>query len=505
MKKGEITKLPIEFYNRSFVFRKVKNLDNLSLSLNYFVQAFSAIFSDQINKILISPSGDLIQQNTFNSFVEFFTSFYQTLFFDKYSSVPLEIDEYVYNHEKYDVLFKISLNKKLDYLVIDILSFKNHKLTKELLKKIKETYELLNDMHFDTNKTNLVSLSLDKYLNYFASSNSTTGDFKKLKERYKSVLAFNFKTNTQKSLVSKMLKFYKNDYKIVPFAYNGFWRKIWFNLFSDLKKNKKHVHAIFNWQKNNTFQTWFKINNKFELIESSDLALIYLNFFFEELKRSHEDLSEKYVVISHDSNYKLLKFLKQFKIKYYYFDEENHHSNINNPNCLFVYINNYFLSNTMSFKVFNNSYFLLCLIWMFNNYRNRNNLLTFKYKQLEDNFGITKTKIVEKAYQIDKLDNLIKAATKFINLKHKHNLINKINVFNDYEDKKLFLFKLLTSKNHAVILSYDFLKKKLVIQYQLCKQYEYESRNIILDFLLLKLEVRKILRISKKILKNSAQ
>ncbi|UUM19174.1 hypothetical protein [Mycoplasma sp. 1018B] len=88
---------------------------------------------------------------------------------------------------------------------------------------------------------------------------------------------------------------------------------------------------------------------------------------------------------------RIIKLLNHYHVNYYY----DKHSNINFSNLLFSYDNKKVNSFPATVKYDNIFYFYLCLIWMLNIYKNRNNLLLFKYKQVINLYGIYKT-IVKK-------------------------------------------------------------------------------------------------------------
>ncbi|EGV00344.1 hypothetical protein MCSF7_01024 [Mycoplasmopsis columbina SF7] len=502
-----MTKIKLFQIDNFFVFKKIKSKKDLNFSLNIFAQALMKYFNFEKNQnLLISYQGNIIQQNLFNNFVEFFTNFSNVYIFNKNVSIPLNLDEYVLNNMNFDYLIKGSWHRNTQSLKIKIYSFK-HQIDFSNLNKVLNYYNKASYILNKSNRENLKFLNLNNIIKDYAKNGSGSTSFENLKERYKAITFLSLENYVLKNIVKEIFKYYKNNYHFTLYTFKTFVYKKIFNFLS--KKNQHRHHKIsFKLDSNDHLNVWFEINKKFIKFSSTDLVLLYLNFFFEEVKRNGISFDSKFVLISHESDYKLVELLKMYKIKYFYYSTQNL-DKLKDPNCWFAFVNNKFLANLSYAKTFDNFHFILCLMWMMNTYSNRNNLLNFKLKQLEELFGVSEHKITYQKINQNLLPFLIKSAKLMINKKSKLNIFDKINIFDAFEEDNLILFKFLSDSKNSLTLSYNYMTNKLKIDSQVCEQYDYESKNTFLNkikikiftFMLIK-KAKKLEKIAKKEIKK---
>lgn len=150
-------------------------------------------------------------------------------------------------------------------------------------------------------------------------------------------------------------------------------------------------------------------------------------------------------------------------MRYFYYNLDIIEELLNDENCLFIYLFEKINVNLRYLKIYNNYYFLICLVWMFNIYRNRNNLLLFKYNLFKENFG--------SIYVIKKYKKI-----EFVNL---NNLV--LIIENKYLESKLFnkivIFKFWCENNYVILKFYFDNSKNFVLIY-----YDFEKENIVFEY-----------------------
>ncbi|WP_051586202.1 MAG5620 family putative phospho-sugar mutase [Mycoplasmopsis lipofaciens] len=488
--------------NNTFVFKNNSKEPLSNYSFFLLAEAIDKIFlKNNYRKIMISHEGINFNKKIYDVIGYYLNEKkYLILNYESLLSTNLILDEKFYKSGYYDVLIKFIQKSK------NVLEMKIYSDNFELVNsnEILNYYNSLNIEYLpykDFISTNINCLS---YIENMSSKKDMLKPFANIKQRYKSKSFIACKDYFSSKLISDLLKNYNTDFKIPKKNKNYRWINFstsFFYRWSLIKQNYKNIF-YFDDLSNIKIALW--LNKKFTQMKFQDIVLIYLDFFFEELKRAKVDISEKFIVIPQNATYQVIDLVNQYKVKWFYYDEDKNNNKFNDPNCLFVFINNKVIANPRYSIQFNNYYFFICLIWMLNTYTNRNNLLNFKCKRINEVFG--KLKIKSKKYKFNKnlINPLIESAKEMINVIHNRNdnsktLLKNINIFNKWNDDKLILFKLITNKHHQLVFIYDDITSKLIVEFQLCYEYEFKSYNVFLDKLKLGYFVLKLLSKAKKI------
>ncbi|RMX35831.1 MAG5620 family putative phospho-sugar mutase [Mycoplasmopsis fermentans] len=469
--------------NDTFLF-KTNNKEKIELSsILRLLQAINKTILKSNSNILLSFEG----QEFYNENIQYFSSYFiknnhNVFKYHNNFSISLILDEYAYKKASYDFLIKFKNIKNDNYITIQIFDKNFEILTSENLQKIYDYYQLNKWQNKEIVIKDPKLVNEFELIDELASKEQILKAFVNVKQRYKTLSYFASDNKFSQSIGTELLNNYQNKY-ITNNKNISLLNLKWLTFFaasSWYRENK--IQNIFHFDINSNLNVCLRLNDKFKWLNSHELVLIYLDFFLEEIKRNGIDISNSYVVVPQNTTYQILELLKQYKVKYYFYDLKNINKQLKNESCLFAYIDNKFIANPRYSTEFNNYYFFICLIWMLNSYTNRNNLLSFKYNQLAERVG--KIKISKKSYKysFDKLENLIKYFS--LNYKRWFTAFNAYRVWNDH---KYMLFKLINNKKHQMIFYWDDVKGKLVIEYQMCCNFENISNTVWRDKLKLQI------------------
>ncbi|MEA4115615.1 hypothetical protein VBM87_02365 [Mycoplasma sp. 744] len=462
-------KINIRYVNNSFLINSLdeyslfNTLDKLSkLLINYFHDNKEIMISINLfNKKNI--------QNYVNNFVIFLSKYFQIYQLKNVFLIANELIYFTKEKNKYNNLIHIYYDSDNSLLIVEFDCQSNFKLENIYNDLISDTK--INNNFNNNLPSNIINLDFQTIVNDFLSSEIINNNFKNLKERYKAEIKLIVKNSKYKEIINNLTNNY--NAKINSFIHNR-------HFVND---------AIFIFEKNLNLSLSIRTNKKFLKLDKNTIILLYLNFLLEELKRNKFNLNNYSVCISNDADMRIIKLLNHYHVNYYY----DKHSNINFSNLLFSYDNKKVNSFPATVKYDNIFYFYLCLIWMLNIYKNRNNLLLFKYKQVINLYGIYKTivkKINLKNIDINifksKLINKLENYKKSIDFKS-YILINKL------ENYKFYLANIQTNENDNILLFYDYITNKINIKFNLCKEKKYQIFNWKLNYLKYKKIIKKII------------
>lgn len=452
------------------------------------------------SKILVTILGKTQHQyiRKLSAFLQ--TKKHQIYTYDKPVSSSLWIDELAFKTNELDYLIKIFIDSKNQNAYIKILDKNLQSINKHLLEKIVESYN--ENLVFKFDSTTAQSFNNIKYQTIVKSSTSKSGILKPfigIRQRYKSKTYLFHQNNLNSFEISKsLLTSYPSDFiaknkslsikKIKTLLY-----------FFEAYFAREKISSIIHQNEVDKIDIFLRINNKFQLINSNLLAMIYLDFYLEEYKRAHVDISKFNVLIPHSANNGVKELLSQYNVSWEYFDEATYKDLLKNPNYVFAYNENNFIANPKYSNEFNNHYFITCLIWMINSYLNRNNLLSFKHNRIIECFGQYKQVNFQHKIVVKNIDYLIEFTKEFVKNKPLKNIQNCSAILS-YEDSKFYLFKLSNLKNHEIIVYYDFAADKIKVITNLCYVYKFKPVFAFFDTFKAKVLTSKIFKLIKKFL-----
>ncbi|QSF13733.1 MAG5620 family putative phospho-sugar mutase [Mycoplasma sp. Mirounga ES2805-ORL] len=466
---------------RSIMLDSVDAKKDISFSLSILAQSISKVI-EPVEKILVSFQGDIIDEKYKLILFSALSKKGKIYEYSYYESIPLVVDEYLLKKEKYNTLLKIVYDKN-NFLEISIFD-SNMMLKKELFENVKEEYLSLNEYTVPTSlETEKINLS--EYIKELASTDEMLKAFKNLRHKYKTSSLFKIDDSIGNVLMKEAINNSKNNalfYKKNKFK-NPLNIKLLTKIFKTHFSNNLKVSNLFLIDKFDNINLSFLIDNKYKWLNSNELAALYLDFLLEELKRNKVDISGSFVILPQNAPLGLFELLKSYKIKQIFYDDNNFDEMIRKENCIFAYTDKSFYPNPIYSKVVNNYYFIFTIIWMLNAYKNRNNILTYKYKNHNEIFGKIITKHVNQKFNKSNLDLLIKyISNNYKNIKYSQ--FDLINVYKTWNNNKLVLLKLISNNKHQLIISFDPKNNQLHFEYQLCKEYQNTiSNNVFISYI----------------------
>lgn len=493
----------------SLVFKFAKHKKIANLSVQHLAQAIiENIKNNDTQKVLISHQGTEVKNDYFKNFNFIFldSKNFKVFNYENAFGVDNILNEIVYRKEHFDYSIHLVFAKKNKALEIQIRDNNFQLISNELINKIYSSYKnkILEFKTIHELKSNIIPIQ--KYIDLLASKDEILKAFANVKQRYKTSSLIYSDSTFSRELLSSLFTGYNNSFEVLNRRKISFLAtKITMKFFPRVYLEKKHIENIFYMGAYNDLHLALWIDRHFKWVEFQTLVLIYLDFLLEEIKRTNKDISQLFVVIPQNASFRIVELLKKYKVKTYFYNNNEIDKWLSDENCLFAYLDEQAIANPRYSKHFNNYYFAICLLWMFNTYANRNNLLSFKYNQLNDRLGKFKLK---KSYIKEDYKN-IETIIKYISNTHREysKVFQGINVYRSWNGHKYMLLKLLTDKKHQVILYWDDNKQKLVVEYQLCLEYEEKANNTFFDLIKMKLAIHKMLRKSKNFVasKNTTQ
>ncbi|WP_156935929.1 MAG5620 family putative phospho-sugar mutase [Mycoplasmopsis primatum] len=416
--------------------------------------------------------------------------------YDSTYSTDISLDLIALKKFNINYLIKIIVSKKNDSISIKIFNSQTNDYLDNLqLQQIYDSYQndsktTIDNMPFEPT---IEFLNLKNLIIEQASKNEILKDFVNVKPRYISNNIAITNDDYTTELLSELFRNYAANFLIKKDNLFSKINTLWYSIFRTDSSVRKGYQSIINIDAYSNLIVNLFLDLRLKKLNLNEIVLIYLDFLIEELKRSQTvNIKNLFVLVSPNVSYQLLDLLKQYGLKYYFYNHSNLTQKINDENCLFAYTFDQVNGNPRYSKQLNNFYFLICLVWMLNSYTNRNNLLSFKYNQLCENFG----KIQYKKQIIKFDDELIPDLVSLItNNYHQFKDFNQIKVFKFWTHDKYALLRLYsTKKRHAIIIYYDYTIASLVIEYQMCYQYNKETFPWRFDLFKYKLNLNKWLK-----------
>ncbi|QBF34913.1 hypothetical protein EG856_03285 [Mycoplasmopsis phocirhinis] len=488
--------------NNSLIFQHKSEKNPLSKqSLVLLSSAIDTVLKPQSN-ILISLEG--VSQNQYIKKIACFLQYqnHKIYEYDKHVSIPLMVDEFVLKNEAIDYLIKISISIQNQLIKIQIKDKNFDNLNSQTINEIKNIYQKKPFFNFDYNSRQFEQIEYKKYLDLLTSKEQILKPFLHIKQRYLSTHLLSYTMKTNADILEKLLinnesrKTFKTLRKPHSFKFLKFLA-----LFTKRRLLKQNIKNIFHIEANSQLKVGLLLNNKYRFLSSNFLALIYLDFYLEEYKRSKFDISQFKILIPYTANYAVKDLLNQYHIQWEYFDENTYKKYKNDRNFVFAYTENYFMPNPQYSLEFNNYYFFACLEWMLNSYVNRNNLLNYKYNKLIETFGIVKTKHEE--YKLQPKN--IKYIASFIRNLYSGKKDKEwalMEVIEKWDNGKYYLFRVETIKKHEILIYYDYYKNKICVDLKMCMVYQYRSNYSFLDHFKLQFKIWKITNMLRKYVKK---
>ncbi|WP_406616690.1 MAG5620 family putative phospho-sugar mutase [Mycoplasmopsis adleri] len=503
MKNKEIRQDDIILYcNNSLILKADKKMTISDFSIQLLCELFTKyIFNNKNQKLLVSYEGNSKYYPIINGFSFYLTKNNHLVYnYDSILGVDSSLDELVCRDLKLDYCVKVISNYQDNNISVKIYDANENKkkfISGEVLKKIAEEFKTLisdksNAIPYETTyKTELANLEL--FIQEQASKRELLRAFVNVRPRYKSknlIITNEFYSN---ELINNLLTNYESNFslkkadlktKLYLFSFKTFQHRNYFN---------NNYQSLIKIDEYGNLDVSCYINHKLVNMNLNEIILVYLDFLIEELKRGKSvNIKDLFVLIAPNTSYQIIELLKQYNVKYIYCNEKSYQNLINNKNCLFAYTYNKINANPRYSYLFNNYYFFIYLIWMLNTYVNRNNLLSFKYNKLKENFGNIIYKNSRKKFDHNLIPTLISA---LINNYKKSNIYDAINVFKFWVDDTYALLKLVnTSSKHATILSYDYVNEQLIIENQLCTEYNQSDVPYFMNFHKMKSFINKTIK-----------
>ncbi|UUD34929.1 hypothetical protein NPA07_03905 [Mycoplasmopsis caviae] len=441
------------------------------------MQAFNNSILNKHCNILLSYEGSSFDSDNFKYIASYFIQKGHIVFnYHNCLSTNLILDEFAYKKGKYDFLIKFNNIINNHYLEVKILDNNFELLNTQVQENIYNYYQNNSWENQEIKLNSPILINEFELIDELTSNEQMLKAFTNVKQRYKTLSYFAYDNDFSKRVGSELLnnyqcKFISNNKNI------SLSRLKWLSFFATRSLYyKQKIQNIFHFDNNSNLSVCLRLSEKFKWLNSHELVLIYLDFFLEEIKRNGIDITNSFVIVPQNTTFQILELLKQYKVKYYYYDPNGNSKLLKSENCLFAYIENKYIANPRFSNQFNNYYFFICLIWMLNSYTNRNNLLSFKHNQLSERVG--KVKIFKKSYkfQFDKIDNLLK----YFSLNYKRWFVT-YNAYKVWNDNKYMLFKLINNRKHQAIFYWDDIRERLVVEYQMCSHFEDISNSIWID------------------------
>ncbi|TQC54079.1 hypothetical protein E1I18_00540 [Mycoplasmopsis mucosicanis] len=460
-------------YNINLVFKPSSKKESINQQSLMLLASMINMHIKPNSKILISLEGYTEGQYISKISRLLRQQNHQIFEYDIAQSVALTLDEYVMKQNNIDYLIKISIVGKLNNVQINLYDANLHHFSSEIIEKIHTNYELNPLLDQSIAHQNNEYINLKSYQDELCSNNKILKAFVNIKQRYKSLFYLAHNNFNALEIAKTLLDNLKNDYRFNNKKSTLFWLKFKATFLRRLFL-RKEIFNLFYFDQNSQMHVGLNIKNKFKFFSNHELALLYLDFYFEEYLRAKFDISKFKVLLPYDSTLLLKNMLKQYNVHYEYFDENTQNSVLNDKSYIFAYDKNKFNGNPKFSSLLNNYYFFACLIWMLNSYTNRNNLLAYKYKKVQESFGKIKTNRFQFSVSVDQSDKLIQF-TNQLNRILKSRRIKEIEIINKWNDNNFYLANIYTHKNTQFSVFYDFINQKLNISLNFYIVYEHKS------------------------------
>ncbi|ADE19976.1 MAG5620 family putative phospho-sugar mutase [Mycoplasma crocodyli] len=254
-----------------------------------------------------------------------------------------------------------------------------------------------------------------------------------------------------------------------------------FNFLNILKITKKSPDLFFICDQRNMLEIYLKINGSLKKFGQDSIAFIFIDFMFSFWKKNN--MLDRKVVLPPNASKKIITLLDNYHIKHIY---ENEY--IAEENVLFNYSNFQFSSGIKNNLNLNNTSFIIMLVILLNNYKNKNDLLNYKYNQsLEIYSNYSK---LTKSIKLDtsKINEVECTFPLNMNITKKDKIMEIIN-YNFRRDNIYYINGYITSSGINFIIYYNFLTNSLTIELE---QKNNADRFRLTNFLIRHLVMRKI-------------
>ncbi|TKA59273.1 hypothetical protein MBOVa_1480 [Mycoplasmopsis bovis 8790] len=450
-------------------------------------------------KILLSYQGDQKHYKTIEYIKNFPIKNFQVYVYDSRIGTDISTDEIAVKQNEIDYIVKFIFSEKSKLISISIYDGKTKFYVKRnILETICESFNANHKIEIYENKLDYEAelLSIDKLISIQASKEEILKAFFHVRARYKSRSLVIVNNDYLYSLFVQLFSNYDTSFKVKKSKIASQSNKQIFDLFKNFLPKLKKYQSILKIDNYSNLTADFLIDYRLKNLSKDQIVLLYLDFLVEELKRSNQvDIKKLFVIIPPNASRQVIDLIKQYKMRYYFYDSNNIESSLSDENCLFAYSFSKINANPRYSKIHNNHYFVICLVWMLNIYRNRNNLLSFKYNSLRENLGGTKIIYKSQKFEFNKIKNLVSLIE---NHYLESKIFNKIEVFNSWFDNNYAVLKLYSDQDkNSLILYFDIEKSRMIFEYHMCNESAKQSVPWKMQYLKTFWWVKKILKLSK--------
>ncbi|EFF41604.1 MAG5620 family putative phospho-sugar mutase [Mycoplasmopsis alligatoris] len=456
IKKDAFFKLP-SFYNNSLEFWKDLGLGSFN---NYTLEIISSILANELGE----------QKNVF-------------LAFDKEINVKLreEIIK-IFNFKKHNIVTNFKVDEINEDIVRSISTSGNFIATiyfekkpskpNGALKMFKSNgdiinkqifYELQNKMKdFDleilkTLNPSYENTSLTKLVDFYA--NALSEKLNNYFPSYKQNLRIHgvFFNQLQNNIFSKTVK--KLGFNFVNLSKKIIGSELIkgsYNFINNLKFTQKVPDIFFICNNENKVELYLKINGGLKKFGQDSISFLFIDFMFTFWKKNN--MLDKTIILPLNASKRVVNIIKNYNLKFKYENEV-----LNEDETLYYYSNHRFSSGVFNNYNLNNTEFILLVIVMLNNYKNKNDLLNYKYNQSLEIYSSYSKQIKTihlDASAISQFNNLFTVGQ---NLTKKEKIIEIKNNNFDREYIK-YLQNITLSSGSSFMLYYDYKKSLLVIE-----------------------------------------
>ncbi|WP_331696795.1 hypothetical protein V3320_03005 [Mycoplasmopsis agalactiae] len=434
-----------------------------------FEHICSILDNNSEQKILLSFQGDLKHYKIVKYIKNIPVKNFKVYSYDSHIGTDFSTDEIACHKHKIDYVVKFIISKTSKFISIVIYDYKTRfYVKKDILEKVHDSFcsnkkleSVDNDLNYEAEL-----LNVDHLISAQASKEEILKAFFNVRPRYKSRSLVLVNNDYSLLLCSQLFSNYDTSFKVKKSKISNNKSRKFFDTFKNLLPKLKNYQSIIYIDNYSNLATDFLIDYKLKNLSLDQVVLLYLDFLVEELKRSNQvNIKKLFVVIPPNASSQIIELIKQYKMRYFYYNSDTIEELLNDENCLFTYSFEKINANPRYSKIHNNYYFLICLVWMLNIYRNRNNLLSFKYNSLKENFGSIHVIKKYKKIEFANLNNLVSIIeNKYLESK----LFNKIVIFKSWCENNYAILKLYSdnSKN-SVSIYYDSEKENIVFEYHI--------------------------------------
>lgn len=444
-------------------------------SANWLAQGLNEIvFNNQVRKIMITHENEFHFNYSISNFKNKLSSISHNLYeFDNNQSVSFNFAFYAANKANMEYLIHFINHPKTKNVSIIIYNFKRGFNNYLLDSKYQELLNYLNKndlKNFEFKPYSATKMDYIILLDEYASKDKMLKAFANIKEKRKIKNLIVSNSQFTNDTFEIALKKYETDFSI-QHKLKKFISKFSFIDMLYYSREKNNNIFFYNSENRLTIYSWLK--EKYYAFNQHEIVMIYLDFLLEELKvEGQVNLNNLFVILPINAPIILKTLLNRYKIKMIFESENKYEDLINDPNCIFFYSEYRYIANPRFSFYYDNHYFNICLIWMFNRLLNRNNLLAYKWKQILENLG--RGAFYTKKYSIPKNIQTWKNVISYMQKNYKNILIKELDYKNDLFH---YLCEFTISNVQKLIIKKSFIENKIFIEYQLYEEINDEILN----------------------------